>query len=227
MAKADVDVVMKAVHNPGCVYLRQHLTPEGINVMEPMAEIPVAWEFIRQLPKKKHKTEVKELITTAFDHLSEAHTHMSSYAVNMSSLTKIMEPDMFQVVLKSTAHPLIQVNIPDRYLNPVEEPQLMTTAEERLQKLEKVLLLRAGAACLVREPRYGLTGLLATAVWLHLKCKYFNSGMAKEACEAFKVRVKQLSKLVSSKVYLGRSTMKTPALQEKEGPEQCLKCKKM
>ena len=110
--------------------------------MEPMAEIPVAWEFIRQLPEKKCKTEVKELITTAFDHLSEAHTHMSSYVTNMSSLTKIMDPDMFQPVLKATAHPLIQVNIPDRYLNPVEEPQLKTTTEERLQKLEKVLLLR-------------------------------------------------------------------------------------
>ena len=190
--------------------------------MEPMAEIPVAWEFIRQLPEKKCKTEVKELITTAFDHLSEAHTHMSSYAVNMSSLTKITDPDMFQAVLKATAHPLIQVNIPDRYLNPVEEPQLMTTAEERLQKLEKVLLLRAGAACLVREPRYGLTGLLATAVWLHLKCKYFNSGMAKEACEAFEVRAKQLSKLLSGKVYLGRSTMKRPAPKREGRPQAML-----
>ena len=94
MAEADVDVVMKAVHDLGCVYLWQHLTPEGVSVMEPTAEIPVAWEFIRQLPEKKHKTEVKELITTAFDHLSEAHTHMSSYVVNMSSLAKIADPDV-------------------------------------------------------------------------------------------------------------------------------------
>ena len=211
MAKADVDVVMKAVHDLGCVYLWQHLTPDGVDVTEPTAEIPVAWEFIRQLSEKKHKTEVKDLITTAFDHLSDVHTHMSSYAVNMSSLTKIVDPDMFQAVLKATAHPLIQVNIPNRYLNPVEEPQPKTTAEERLQKLEKVLLLRARAAYLVRELRYGLTRLLATAVWLHLKCKYFNSGMAKEACEAFEVRVKQLSK---------------PPSKEKEGPKQCLKHKK-
>ena len=151
---------------------------------------------------------------------------MSSYVVNMSSLAKITDPDTFQAVLKATACPLIQVNIPDRYLNLVEEPQLKTTVEERLQKLEKVLLPRAGAACLVRELRYGPTRLLAAAVWLHLKCKYFNSGMAKEACEVFEVRVKQLSKLLTGKVYLGRSTMKRLAPIEKEGPEQCLKHKK-
>ena len=32
----------------------------------------------------------------AFDHLSEAHAHMSSYAANMSSLAKIADPDTFQ-----------------------------------------------------------------------------------------------------------------------------------
>ena len=72
---------------------------------------------------------------------------------------------------------------------------------------------------MVREPRYRLTILLATAVWLHLKCKYFNSGMVKEACEAFKVRAKQPSKLLSGKVYLGRYTTKRLAPEEKEGPK--------
>ena len=34
MAEADVEVVMKSIHDPSCVYLCQHLTTEGINVME-------------------------------------------------------------------------------------------------------------------------------------------------------------------------------------------------
>ena len=76
MAEADIEAVMKAVHDPGCMFLWQHLTPEGVDVTELRSEIPVAWEFLRQLPEKKRKTEVKELITTAFDHLSEAHTHI-------------------------------------------------------------------------------------------------------------------------------------------------------
>ena len=73
---------------------------------------------------------------------------MSLYATNMSSLTKIVDPDTFQGVLKATAHPLIQVNILERYLNPVVEPQPQTTLEERMEKLQKVLLPRSNAACL-------------------------------------------------------------------------------
>ena len=113
IAEADVEAIMKVVHDLGCVFLWQHLTPEGVDVTEPRAKIPVAWEFLRQLLEKKRKTEVKEFITMAINHLSEAYAHMSLYAANMSSLTKIMDPDTFQVVLKATAHPLIQVNILD------------------------------------------------------------------------------------------------------------------
>ena len=71
----------------------------------------------------------------AFDHLSKAHAHMSSYAANMSSLTKIADPDTFQAVLKAIVCPLIQVNTPEWYLNPVVEPQPQTTSEERMEKL--------------------------------------------------------------------------------------------
>ena len=86
--------------------------------MEPWAKIPVTWVFLRQLLEKKRKTEVRELIT-AFNHLSEAHVHMLSYAANMSSLAKITDLDTFQAVLKATACLLIQVNILEWFLNPV------------------------------------------------------------------------------------------------------------
>ena len=33
MVEADVEVVMKSIHDPSCIYLCQHLTTEGINVM--------------------------------------------------------------------------------------------------------------------------------------------------------------------------------------------------
>ena len=52
MAEADIKVVMRSIHNPSCVYLHQHLTTEGIDVMEPATEIPEGWTFIRQLPEK-------------------------------------------------------------------------------------------------------------------------------------------------------------------------------
>ena len=103
MAEADVEVVMKSIHNPSCVYLHQHLNMEGVNMTEPATEVPEGWTFLRQLPKKVQKMEVWELIVMCFDHLSEAHTHMSSFAVNMLSLAKIANPETFNMVMKAAA----------------------------------------------------------------------------------------------------------------------------
>ena len=203
MAEADVEVVMKSIHDPSCVYLHQHLTTEGIDVMEPVTEVPEGWTFIRQLPKKVWKTEVWELIVMCFDHLSEAHAHMSSFVANMLSLAKITNPETFDMVMKAAARPMIQINVPEHYLSPVQDPPPKMTAEERLSQLEKVLLPRV--ASLAWEPWFGPTQLLAAAIWLCLKCKFFNGGTAKEACTTFEVWAKQLSKLLSGKVYLGGS----------------------
>ena len=139
-----------------------------------------------------------------FNHLSEAHTHMSSFTANMSSLAKITGPKTFDMVMKAAARPMIQINTPEHYLSLVQDPPLETTTEKCLSRLEKVLLPQP--LSLTQEPRYGPTRLLAAAVWLHLKCKFFNGGTTKEACTTFKVWAKQLSKLLSGKVYLGGST---------------------
>ena len=83
MAEADMDVVLKSIHDPSCVYLHQHLTTKGVDMTEPVTDIPEGWTFLRQLPEKVRKTEVRELIMTCFDHLSEVHAHMSLFAANM------------------------------------------------------------------------------------------------------------------------------------------------
>ena len=143
------------------------------------------------------------MIVTCFDHLSEVHAHMSSFVANMSLLAKICDPETYDMVLKVTARSMIQINVPEHYLSPVQDPPLKMTAEERLAWLEKVLLPWANLTCLTREPRFRPTRLLTAAIWLCLKWKFFNSGMAKEACTMFEVQAKQLSKLLSGKVYLG------------------------
>ena len=89
------------------------------------------------LPKKVWKTEVRELIVSCFDHLSEVHAHMSSFAANISSLAKIADPETFNMVMKAAARPMIQVNIPEHYLSPVQDPPPKTTAEEWLSRLGK------------------------------------------------------------------------------------------
>ena len=145
---------------------------------EPATDIPEGWTFLRQLPEKVRKMEVWELIVLCFD-------HMSSFMANISSLAKITDPETFDMVMKAVARPMIQVNIPECYLSLVQDPPPKTTAEERLSRLEKVILPQP--ASLTQEPRYGPTRLLAAVVWLHLKCKFFNGGTTKEACTMFEV----------------------------------------
>ena len=130
MAEADVEVVLESIHDPSCVYLCQHLTTKGVNVTEPVTEVPEGWTFLRQLPKKVWKTEVWELIVMCFDHLSEAHAHMSSFTANMSSLAKIADPETFNMVMKAAAQPMIQINVPEHYLSLVQYPPPKMTTEE-------------------------------------------------------------------------------------------------
>ena len=146
---------MKSIYDPSCVYLCQHLTMEGVDVMELVTEVPEGWTFIRQLPKKVQKTEVQELIVMCFNHLSEAHAHMSSFAANISSLAKICNPKTFDMVMKAAARPMIQINVPEHYLSLVQDPPPKMTTEERLPWLETVLLPQA--VSLAQKPWYGPT----------------------------------------------------------------------
>ena len=52
------------------------------------------------------------------------------------------------------------------------------------------------------------THVLAVAVWLKLNCKYFNEGKAKEVCNWFEVRAKQLSRVLTGRKYLGGTQTK-------------------
>ena len=71
------------------------------------------------------------MIVMCFDHLSEVHAHMSSFVANMLLLAKICDPEMYDMVLKATARPMIQINIPECYLSLVQDPPQKTMAEEK------------------------------------------------------------------------------------------------
>ena len=66
-----------------------------------------------------------------------------------------------------------------------------------------MILPASNAPCLAHEPKNSPTCVLAVAVWLKLNHKYFNEGMAKEACDWFEVRAKQLSRVLTGRKYLG------------------------
>ena len=202
MAEADEQVVVALVYNRNCIYLRHNLDPSGVMTYEPEFEWKEGQEFLRDMLEKKKSHKFKMMIIDAMDHASAAWSHSSQLAVNLSSLSKIANPETFHLILKACTPPLIQVNVPAQYLNPVEQPKPQTMAEKHLEMIQNCILPREKMAVMEREPENGATHLLAAAIHLKLEQKYMNRGVVKNVCEKFKVRAKQLSKIMTVRKYL-------------------------
>ena len=203
MGDADVDVVLCTIKDPTAVYLWQHLTRGGVKVVDPPEEIPTGPEFIRQLPKRARRAEEMAFISDIFEHAAWAHEHLSEVCANMSALAKVTDKATLLTVINGAVCPLVQLNIPEGFLNLVEDRQTKMTEEERREMVRKTVLPIPNAPCLAHEPRNGPICILAVAVWLKMLRKYFNEGTAKEACERFDVRAKQLSRVLMGRKYLG------------------------
>ena len=147
--------------------------------------------------------EETAFIADIFKHAAQAHEHLSSVCTNISALAKITDKTTLLTVINGAIRPLVQINIPEGFLNPVEDRRPKTTEEERWEKVCKMVLPVSNSPCLAHEPKNGPTQILAAVVWLKLNHKYFNEGMAKEACDRFEVRAKQLSRVLMGRKYLG------------------------
>ena len=77
-----------------------------------------------------------------FDHTSEALAHLSTTAVHFSSLAKITDRDTLHLVMNAAIQPLVQLNLPEKILNPVANAVPLTTKEQRRVKVERAILLR-------------------------------------------------------------------------------------
>ena len=203
MGDADVDVILRMIKDPTAVYLQQHLTRGGVEVVDPPEEMLTGPEFIRQLPERARWAEETAFITDIFEHAAWAHEHLAEVYANVSALAKVMDKATLLSIINGVVRPLVQLNIPEGFLNPVEDKWAKTSEEEKREKVSKMVLPIHNAPCLAHEPRNGPTHILAAAVWLKMSRKYFNKGTAKEACERFDVRAKQLSRVLTGKNYLG------------------------
>ena len=87
-------------------------------MVEAVVEVLPPREFLRSLPEKRRWEEEKQFIISAFDHASEVHPHVSTMCAHISSLTKIMDKEMVDLVLHAVGRPLMQLNVPERFVNP-------------------------------------------------------------------------------------------------------------
>ena len=122
--------------------------------------------------------------------------YLSSTTANLLSLSKLVDPEMFRMILHTGVCPLVQLNILDRFLDPNRDPDVDTLTESICKKIAHDLLPKPNHAALARETDNGPTRLLCAALWLKLNHMFFNQGMQKEACRMFMVWEKQLSRLL-------------------------------
>ena len=203
MGDADVDIILRTIKDPTALYLRQHLMAGGVEVVDPPEELPSGQEFLRQLPEWARQAEETAFIVDIFSHATQAHEHLSEVCANIAALAKITDKTTLMSVINGAVQPLVQLNIPEGFLNPVEDKKALTSEEEKREKVRKMVLPIPDATCLKHEPWNGPTRILTVAVWLKMSQKYFNEGTAKEACERFNIRAKQLSRVLTGKKYLG------------------------
>ena len=215
MGDADVDVVLRTIKDPTAVYLWQHLTRGGIKVVDPPKEIPTGTEFIRQLPERARWAEEMAFISDIFEHAAWAHEHLSEVCANVSALAKVTDKATLLTVINGAIRPLVQLNTPEGFLNPMEEKRAKMTEEERREKVRKMVLPIPNAPCLAHKQRNGPIRILAVAVWLKMSRKYFNEGTAKEAYKRFDMWAKQLSRVLMGRKYLsGTQARKCKATKE-------------
>ena len=171
--------------------------------MDPPEELPTGQEFMRQLPERPRRAKETAFIVDIFEHAAWAHEHLSEVCANVSALAKVMDKATLLSIINGAVHPLVQLNIPEGFLNPIEDKRAKTTEEEKREKVQKTVLPVPNAPCLAHEPQNGPTHILTAAVWLKMSKKYFNKGTAKEVCKRFDVRAKQLSRVLTGRKYLG------------------------
>ena len=100
MSTADVDIMVGTIKDPNCVHLRQALQEEGLQNFDPEEEVPMGQEMLKHLPpNKRYTAAIKEHIITVFNHISNALSKQSLATANLSSLAKIADEEMLDIVL--------------------------------------------------------------------------------------------------------------------------------
>ena len=103
--------------------------------MDPPKELPTGHEFMRQLPERARWAEETAFIIDIFEHTAWAHEHLSEVCANVSALAKVMDKATLLSIINRAVCPLIQLNIPEGFLNPIAEKRAKTTEEEKREKV--------------------------------------------------------------------------------------------
>ena len=145
-------VILDCFRDKRCLALKQSLQEEGVRDTDTDEEIPAGDVIASGLQgAEKLLQDSIRIIVSLFDHVSEAHAHLATVAAHLSSLGKILDKDNFQLILKAAVRPLVQLNIPERYLDPLLDKPVDTSRGNLQKKIRKDLLPMNDHPCIQRN----------------------------------------------------------------------------
>ena len=124
----------------------------GVEMVDPPEEIPSGEEFLRKLPEWARWVEETAFITDIFHHAAQVHEQLSEVCTNIATLAKVTDKTTLMTVINGAVRPLVQLNVPEGFLNPVEDRKAPTSDEEKKEKVKKTVLPVPDATCLKHEP---------------------------------------------------------------------------
>ena len=123
MAASDINIIMACIKDRTCSYLRSIEHQEGATAVNPDDDIPSGPEVLEQLPTERRYTkEIKDIITSIFNHIANAQSEASLAAANIAALAKMANAETLDMVLRAAVRPLVQINWPKKYLSPTADP---------------------------------------------------------------------------------------------------------
>ena len=136
MAAANTGIVLSCVRDPSCSFMREFEQEENVKEIDSDDDTPSRPEVLQWLPPGRWYTStVRNHIISLFDHITNAQLEASLAVANISSLAKIADAETLDIVLKAAVRPLVQINVPEKFLNPAANLKLKSSTEERKQKI--------------------------------------------------------------------------------------------
>ena len=85
--------------------------------------------FLCKLPQWTRQAEEPAFITDIFKHVAQVHEHLSEVCANVAALAKITDKMTLMTVINGVVRLLVQLNVPEGFLNPLEDRKAPTSEE--------------------------------------------------------------------------------------------------
>ena len=69
-----------------------------------------------------------------------AHQHLAEVCANVAALAKVTDKTTLMTVINGAVRPLVQLNVPEGFLNPLEDVRAPSPEEEKREKVRKTVL---------------------------------------------------------------------------------------